>query len=238
MQLGLEGKVAVVSGGASGIGAALTAALRDEGAVVEIIDIAATPSVDVSDPQAVADRIAGIVATHGGIDIVYSNAGLLVAGETESFPVESFDRIMAVNTRGAFLLARAAIPHLQATQGAMVFTASTSAILGSGGEAAYAASKAAIAGLARSLAAELAADGVRVNAIAPGWVDTPFNDPVWDHAGGNKAEAVHTLLRDVPLGRQADPAEIVPTLLLLGASASGYMTGQVIAVDGGVSTLR
>ncbi|MBY6120394.1 SDR family oxidoreductase [Mameliella alba] len=238
MDLGLAGKVAVVSGGASGIGAALVSALKYEGAIVEVIDIATIPSVDISDRHAVSERVAEIMETHGQIDLVYSNAGLLKAGATEEFPVETFDRIMAVNARGAFLLAQATIPHLRTTRGALVFTASTSAIVGAEGEAAYAASKAAIAGLARSLAAELAGDGIRVNAIAPGWVDTPFNDPVWAHAGGDKEQAIREQLAGVPMRRQADPAEIVPTLLLMGSPASGYMTGQVVAIDGGLSTLR
>lgn len=237
MDLGYVGKVAVVSGGVSGIGAALIAALDAEGAHVALLDIAAEPATDVSDPDQVVEAIARVVDRHGRIDALFSNAGVLYAGDTESFPLDLFDRTLAVNLRGAFLLARSCIPHLRKSRGAMLFTASTSAILGAAGEAAYAASKAGITGLARSLAAELAADGIRVNALAPGWIDTPFNDPVWDHAGEREA-AVANAMRSVPLRRQAEPSEVAGTMLHLCAPTTTYITGQVIAIDGGLSTLR
>lgn len=237
MDLGYQDRVAVVSGGASGIGAELVAALRHEGAMVEVLDILGQPTTDISDPEQVARAIASVARRRGRIDAMFSNAGILRAGHSVSFPVEQFDRTLAVNLRGAFLLARACIPHLSVTRGAMVFTASTSAMLGAAGEAAYAASKAGITGLARSLAAELASDGIRVNAVAPGWIDTPFNDPVWEHAGDRQI-AVANAVRDVPMKRQADAVEVIPLMLLLGSPNSTYLTGQVIAVDGGLSTLR
>lgn len=232
-----KNKVTVVSGGASGIGAALVSELASQRAIVEILDLDHENPTDISDHDAVASAIADISGRHGRIDVVFSNAGMLKAGDTESFSIEDFDRIIAVNLRGSFLLARSVIPHLKRSHGAMVFTASTSAILGSAGEAAYAASKAGITGLARSLAAELAPSGIRVNVVAPGWIDTPFNDPVWAHAG-DRNEAVETVVRDVALRRQGEPGEMVATMLMLGSPAASYLTGQVIAVDGGLSTLR
>ena len=237
MNLGLESKVAVVTGGFSGIGAALVNALEQEGAFVEILDVRTAQPVDVSDEVQVGDAIARIVDQRGQIDVLFSNAGILHAGPTESFSLNKFDRIIAVNLRGAFIVARACLPYLRATRGAMVFTSSTSALIGSGGEVAYAASKAGIIGLMRSLAAELAPDGVRVNAVAPGWIDTPFNDPVWRYAETRDA-AAEAIIAQIPMKRQAQPDEVVMAMLILASPGATYTTGQVIAVDGGLSVLR
>lgn len=237
MQADLTGKVAIVSGGSSGIGKALAAALAAAGATVANFDVGAPEPVDVSDEAQVGRAVAEVASQWRRIDLVFSNAGFLRAGATESFAIETFDRILAVNLRGAFLLARACIPHLRSTRGAMVFTSSTSGLVGAAGEAAYAATKAGIIGFARSLAAELAADGVRVNAIAPGWIDTPFNDPVWALAG-DRTEAERDVLRLVPMRRQASAEELVPAMLFLASPAASYITGQVLTVDGGLTATR
>ncbi len=237
MNLGLTGKVAVVTGGFSGIGAALVTALEREGAFVEILDTRTAQPVDVSDEVQVSGAIKRIADQRGRIDALFSNAGILHAGPTEFFSLNEFDRIIAVNLRGAFIVARACLPYLRMTKGAMVFTSSTSALIGSGGEAAYAASKAGIVGLMRSLAAELAPDGVRVNAVAPGWIDTPFNDPVWHYAQAREAE-VDAIIAQIPMKRQALPDEVVMAMLMLASPRTTYTTGQVIAVDGGLSVLR
>lgn len=237
MNLGFQGKVAIVTGGSSGIGAALSCALSGLGANVEVLDVRSDDPVDVSNARQVEAAISRVSVRYGRIDAVFSNAGLLGAGSTETFAIADFDRIVAVNLRGAFIVARACMPHLRASRGALVFTASTSALIGSAGEAAYAASKAGIVGLMRSIAAEMAADGVRVNAVAPGWIDTPFNDPVWDHAG-RRGIPVDSVIGQVPMKRQAQPDEVISAMLMLASPRTTYLTGQVIAIDGGLSSLR
>lgn len=232
------GQVAYVTGGASGIGRRLVEALREEGALVEVADIQATPPTDVADSASVASSVARVLDRRNRINLVFSNAGVLRAGPVETMAEETFDEVIAVNLRGAFLVAKHTIPALRAAGGgAMVFTGSTSALVGSPGQGAYCASKAGITLLARTLAAELAADNIRVNSVCPGWVDTPFNDPVWAELGG-RAEAAPALLRDVPLRRQATPAEIVPAMLFLASAEASYITGEVLTIDGGLLAVR
>ena len=227
-----------MTGGASGIGHALVEALREEGALVEVADIQATPPTNVADSASVASSVRRVLERRGRIDLVFSNAGVLRAGSVETMAEETFDEVIAVNLRGTFLVAKHTIPALRAAGGgAMVLTGSTSALVGSPGQGAYCASKAGIMLLARTLAAELAADNIRVNCVCPGWVDTPFNDPVWAQLGG-QAQAAPALLRDVPLRRQAAPEEIVPAMLFLASAEASYITGEVLTIDGGLLAAR
>src|SRR5258708_21658797 len=165
--------------------------LRQEGAAVVVADVSEPTPTDVSEATAVRECVARLVAAHGRVDVVFSNAGILLAENVETMDEAAFDRTLAVNLKGAFLVAKHTIPHLRATRGNLVFTGSTSSLAGASGQGAYCASKAGIVGLARVLADELAEDGIRVNAVCPGWVDTPFNDPVWENGGNGAAATRH-----------------------------------------------
>jgi NAD(P)-dependent dehydrogenase (short-subunit alcohol dehydrogenase family) len=231
------GKVALVTGGSGEIGRALVQGLTSEGATVTVADLNDRYPTDVTDAASVRDCIERAVATHGHLDAVFSHAGLLRAETVETMDEELFDRVLAVNLRGSFLVAKYAIPHLKASRGNIVFTGSTSSLTGARGQGAYCASKAGILGLARVLADELAEYGIRVNVVCPGWVDTPFNDPVWDHAD-NRATEEERLLANVPMRRQAHPEEIVPAMLFLGSDEASYVTGETLVVDGGLLAVR
>ena len=233
-----DGKRVFVTGGSSGIGRALVTMLDAEGASVFNADLREPEPTDVSDEASVRAAVARAVDALGGIDIVGSNAGLLDAARIEEMPVEAFDRVIAVNLRGAFLVAKHTIPHLRAAGGgSMVFTGSTSSVVGARDQGAYSAAKAGIANLARCLADELAADGIRVNCVCPGWVDTPFNDPVWQAMGSND-EAIASVLSGVPMQRQARPEEIAPVMAFLVSDEASYMTGETVMVDGGLVGVR
>lgn len=232
-----EGKVALVTGGSGRIGRSLVERLRLEGAAVEIADVSEPVPTDVSDGESVRSCIERTVTQYGHLDVVFSHAGLLRAGDIESMDEETFDEVVNVNLRGAFLVAKHSIPHLRESGGALVFTGSTAALAGSRGQGAYCAAKAGIVNLARALADELVDDGIRVNCVCPGWVDTSFNDSVWEEAG-DRTSAEAELLKTVPMRRQAYPDEIVPAMLFLASDEASYVTGEVITVDGGLLATR
>jgi NAD(P)-dependent dehydrogenase (short-subunit alcohol dehydrogenase family) len=232
------GKTALVTGGSSGIGAALVELLRAEGANVTVADLAEPEPTDVSSADSVRAAVARAVDADGRLHLVFSNAGVLEAARVEDMDEAMFDRALSVNLRGAFLVAKYTIPHLRAAGGgAIVFTGSTSSLVGSAGEGAYATTKAGVVNLARVLAAELAPDGIRVNCVCPGWVDTSFNDPVWAFAGGREEVEADTL-RNVALRRQAQPVEIARAMMFLASEAASYVTGEALVIDGGLIYVR
>jgi len=170
----------------------------------------------------------------GGLDIVVNCAGVLHIGPVETFAAELWARTFEVNVMGQFLVVKHAVPYLRAGQGGSIVNIASAAGIKSGpGETAYAASKGAIIAFSRTLAAELAPDGIRVNAMCPGFVDTPFNDPAIEYMGGPSAlrEFVRTA---IPLGRQASPAEIASVIAFLASDDASFVTGQAMLADGGM----
>lgn len=246
----LAGKVAVLTGGSSGIGRAAALALAREGAAIAIGDLdeqgaartareiekdggtAIVSACDVADPEQVEGLIAAAAARLGGIDVVFGNAGFLATADIGEMALEVFNKHLAVNLTANFVLAKATAQHMRRRGGgSIIFTASLGGLRGSPGSVAYNASKGGLVNMTRSLAAELGPDSIRVNCICPGWVDTPFNDPFWAH---EQPGAIDEVLRRIPLRRQSQPDEIASAVVFLAGEASSYLTGHALIIDGGL----
>lgn len=253
-------QVALVTGAGSGIGRATARRLAAEGfrVVCADLDVPAARStageiaqaggealpvgVDVADESSVAAMTEAAVAWGGGLRAVVANAGIMVEGDLLSLSLADWNRAMSVNATGAFLTARATMPHLVADRaGTLVFTASTVALAGMKGVAAYSAAKGAVAALTRQLAADFAGHGVRVNAVAPGAVRTPLSESQFRARATSDAE-FETLLGQViaryPLPRWGRPEEIAEAIVFLATERSSWMTGQILPIEGGLLELR
>jgi NAD(P)-dependent dehydrogenase (short-subunit alcohol dehydrogenase family) len=241
----------LVIGAASGIGRASALRLATEGASLAVADrngkeAKATAAetggpvfqVDVTDESEVERCLASAASSLGGLTGVFSTAGMLVGSALEETSLETWTECLEVNATGAFLVAKHSIPHLKRSGGgAILLTSSTSGLAGSRGQSAYCASKHAIIGLTRALADELAEHRIRVNCLAPGWIDTPFNDPVWELMGG-KGRAEAQVLEMVPQRRQASPDEVAAAAAFLLSSDASYVNGVTMEVDGGLMAVR
>jgi NAD(P)-dependent dehydrogenase (short-subunit alcohol dehydrogenase family) len=174
------------------------------------------------------------ISALGQLDILVVCAGVLVETELENLELSDWERTMAVNLRAPFLLTQAAAKELgKSPHGRIVFTASSAAFRGGVGTTAYAASKGGIVAMTRSLALGLASAGVCVNCVAPGWIETPFNDPYWTRVGDTD-ETRSALAGQIPLGGQGSAADVAATIGFLASPAARYITGQTIVVDGGL----
>lgn len=249
MDLELNGKAVVVCGGATGIGRACAGAFAQEGARVAILDWNAealaiaehelrgsgaeviTYRADVSDSQSVEAAHAAVIETFGGIDVAFNNAGIISPSKAvEDTSEEDWNRVIAVNLTGVFLCLRAQVRHMRPRgAGVIINTASAAALVGAPGTTPYTASKHAILGLTRTVALELAMTGVRVNAVAPGTVETPLNSVLFD----NEDPFADALVRrGHPIGRNAQPIEIADAVLWLASARSTFVTGSTLVIDG------
>jgi NAD(P)-dependent dehydrogenase (short-subunit alcohol dehydrogenase family) len=232
----LDGDVAVVTGGASGIGRAVAAAFAAVGAKVVSFDLAASGQdaypVDVTSDAQVRTAFADVVARHGRLDVLFNNAGIAIRRPTTDLSLEDWNKVIAVNMTGVFLCAREAARHMLAAGrgGRIVNTASIMGVVGGGlyPNISYQATKGAVVNMTRALAVEWAGQGIRVNAIAPTWVRTPLIRGITE-----QPELVQRIERMTPMGRLAEPDEIVGAVLFLASRASSMVTGHVLAVDGG-----
>lgn len=246
----LNGRVAIVTGGASGIGRATVELFAAVGARVIIADrdqpaaekcadevVAAGGNaqpavVDVADERAIEQAFAGVVETEGRLDILVTNAGLNIRRPAVEIALADWDRVVAVNMTGVFLCARAAARHMIAAGrgGAIVSTASIMSLSGGGlyPNIAYQTTKGALVNLTRALAVEWAGAGIRVNAVAPTWVRTPFIAPLLA-----QPELMARIEAMTPLRRIAEPHEVAAAILFLASPAAAMITGHTLPVDGG-----
>ncbi len=246
----LDKKIAVITGAASGIGAATARLFAQAGAKVVVADIRLEPaeavaadirsagqeavalSVDVSDSNQVKALIEQVIITYGALHILYCNAGVLIPDTVEDPTEDAWHKSLAVNMTGSYLCCRYGVPEIRkAGGGVILITASVSGLRGEKGSAAYNATKGGLINLTKQLAVEYAADNIRVNCICPGWIDTPFNDPIYEFAGLDKASLDHV----IPMGRQGVPEEIANAALFLASAQASYITGHALVVDGGLT---
>jgi NAD(P)-dependent dehydrogenase (short-subunit alcohol dehydrogenase family) len=234
----LSGKVAIVTGAASGIGRATVELFRDEGATVIGADVGDGADVrcDVGSEAEVKRLIDDVAAQHGGLDVFFANAG--ISGGFSSIAeqtAEDWAEILRVNLIGPFLAVKYAGPAIAARGGgSIVCTASVAGLRSGAGGAAYSASKAGVINLVQTAAQQLGGSGVRVNAICPGLIKTGMTKPIYDMARERGQESRIGELN--PSGRGGEPSEIAQAALFLASEDSSYVNGAALVVDGGLST--
>ena len=251
----LAGKVALVTGGASGIGAAAARELAAQGASVGVLDLdpAAAQSVvdavasaggqaaafgcDVRDGAACRAAVTGVAERFGGLDVVVCSAGVIRYGRVDELSEEDWDFQVDTNLRGIFLIVRHAIPLLRERGGgAIVSVASSQAFASQELVPAYAASKGAVVALTRTMALDHARDGIRVNAVAPGSVDTAMLHYAADHFSPQDPDAaIAGWGASHPIGRVIAPAEVAQVIAFLAGGAASAVTGATYLVDGGAT---
>jgi NAD(P)-dependent dehydrogenase (short-subunit alcohol dehydrogenase family) len=232
MNLTLDGQVAVVTGGAKGIGAATAAMLAGAGAQVAIFDRAPVRGdpIDVTSESAVETALAGVAAEYGGIDILVNNAGSGARKPTVDLTLAEWQAVVDVNLTAAFICSKAAHRHMKARGGGSIVNVAS--IMGlSGGlfpHAAYQASKGGLVNLTRSLALEWAADGIRVNAVAPTYIKTGLTASIFSNP-----ELLSVVMAHAPLGRLPEPDDVAAAALYLCSGAARCITGIVLPIDSG-----
>jgi dihydroanticapsin dehydrogenase len=239
-----------VTGAGSGIGRAIAVRLAEEGGLVLCADIdggsaeetasaiggsASAVATDVSDPRAVDAMIDRCAELHGRVDVLVNNAGVNIPGVLHEVPDDVIDKTLAVNVKGAIYGCRAAIPHmLRGDGGSIVNISSVNGIVSEPFLSVYSASKGAVVMLTKGVALDYAKQGIRCNAICPGWVDTPINYAHAEMLGGLQ-HVYDTIDSFQPIGRPGRPEEIAHVALFLASDEASFMTGAIVSVDGGMT---
>lgn len=250
----LEGRVAIVTGGSSGIGRGVSLEFAREGARVVVADLQEAPKrgryhdqdlttptareveniggqarfvqTDVADEGAVRSLVEAAVATYGGLDIAVSNAGIFIPGDSQALSAADWDRIVAVNLRSVFLLTKYAIPQLARSRAGRILNIASVHAFGGGSGPAYAPTKAAVVNLTRDTAVEVGPKGITANAICPGYIETPIQDYL-------TPEQIEACRRSTPLRRLGTPRDVGRACVFLASDDAQWITGVALPVDGG-----
>ena len=244
----LEGKRAIVTGGSRGIGRAIVERFLDEGAKVCYVARSQSPehealvsraaehgaevvfrSADVGDESEVAEVIQAAAGEWGGVDVLVNNAGITRDGLIFRMNAEDWNEVLRVNLSSAFFTSKAVSRRMiKQRSGSIINVSSVVGIIGNGGQANYCSAKAGMIGLTKSLAREVASRNVRVNAVAPGFIDTEMTNKL-------QGDQRTTLIEQIPMGRVGAPEEVASVVLFLASDMASYMTGQVLPITGGMS---
>ncbi len=249
----LSGRAALVTGGNGGIGLGMARGLAEAGASVALAgrDESKTEravetlsglgadviglAIDVADESSVADAVAAAASRFGGLDVLVNNAGIAIRKPPQEYTADEWDRVLDINLKGAFLCARAVYSRmLAAGGGSVVNIGSMTSIFGSDWVSSYSASKGGVVQLTRSLAVAWAKDGIRVNAVLPGWIRTDLTGAYWTNP--DNAERLDFINRRIPAGRWGEPSDLAGLAVFLASDAAAYVTGAAIPVDGGYSS--
>jgi NAD(P)-dependent dehydrogenase (short-subunit alcohol dehydrogenase family) len=246
----LEDRVAVITAAGSGIGRAGAQAMARDGAFVVATDLIAERAeetaagivsaggraeargVDVGDDAALVDLMDWVAARHGHIDILHSHAGIQIEGDIEELDTDGLDRSYQLNVHAHFVAVKSVMPHMKRRGGVILLTSSNAGVFPDYGMTGYITTKAAVVMMTEQIALDLGKYGIRVNALCPGWIDTPFNDAYERQLGGREALEKVVATR-VPLRRFGRIDEIAEAILFLVSDRSSYITGHALVVDGG-----
>lgn len=237
MELGLEGKVVIVTGGAAGIGRATVERFEAEGARVVVWDMTAEPRVDVTRAEEVDQAVQDVISRYGRIDVLINNAGIVRDSQlvkwkdgavVSMMDDATFDAVVNVNLRGVFLCSRAVVPHMIAAgRGVILNASSIVGLYGNFGQTNYAATKAGVISFTQTWARELGRYGIRVNAVAPGFIAT-------DILKAMPPKIVEGMAARAPLGALGEPGDVANAYAFLASDAAKYVSGAVLSVDGGL----